>query len=87
MPKVDRPNPLLPHSSKPKSKATVFRMFECIIHLEIALESLNKVGIFYGPEALAREMVEKKRAAEGLIRELLTDYKQEWDRTEAELNG
>lgn len=58
--------------SEPKSPP-VFRLFECVVHLEIALAELKKVGIFPGPEASS---VEFKASTDQLILQTQSLYNQ-----------
>lgn len=69
---------LKPAEIKAESKVVVFRLFECVVHLEIALKHLNQVGIFPGPENEALELKRLMSHAISNTNQLCNKYKAVW---------
>lgn len=74
---LNPPTTLLPPGMKVSNdKRPVFRLFECIAWLEISIQSLDKVGIFWDNDetGLGRRKTEVKAELESILKE----YKQRW---------
>lgn len=75
MPKVKetkKPEPTKP-VLKEDPKVIIFRLFECVVHLEEALAQLKKVGIFPGEQVddLKRKMSHALTNTESLYKDYL----------------
>lgn len=62
----------------PEPKVIVFRTFEAVVHLEVALQQLKAVGIFPGPEENANELKRLMAHAQTNTAHLLKKYQEIW---------
>lgn len=67
-----------PVEVKPEPKVVVFRLFECLVHLEVALVQVKQVGIFPGPEKDAEDLKTRHTLLVGKLESLYHDYKVIW---------
>lgn len=59
-----------------ETKAPVYRLFECVVYLEIALAELKKVGIYPGEKA--EQLKVKVSGVTVLVEELKNEYLTLW---------
>lgn len=72
--KLEHTKPVL----KEDPKVIIFRLFECVVHLEESLTQLKKVGIFPGPQEQADELKRKMSHALTNTESLYKDYLALW---------
>lgn len=56
----------------------VFRLFECVVHLEIALAELKKVGIFPGNSEVSERMMRGHTELVARLDDMYKDYLRFW---------
>lgn len=54
----------------------VFRLFECVVHLEIALAELKKVGMFLGDNS--ETLIRQHNSATVSVESLYKEYLKQW---------
>lgn len=59
-------------------KVVVYRVFECVVHLEVALAQLKAVGIFPGPELKAQVTKANLSDVVQRVENLYKDYLTTW---------
>src|SRR3990172_716859 len=66
------------HRSKLDPKVTVYRVFECVVHLEVALAQLKAVGIFPGPADRAESLRKQVLGLQVNTEMILKQYLEIW---------
>lgn len=61
-------------TSPPTDVRTVHRFFECLVHAEVAIEQLSKIGIYPGGET-GEAIQQKLRDALSISKSIVSDYR------------
>lgn len=77
MPKVEKLETSRNTRANADSPRIVFRLYECVVRLEIAIENLANVGIAQGPEA--EDLIAAKNKIHADLTTLLANYKKQWN--------